>query len=236
MESAERYDYLGPAYGNIGGNVLGLSEFKYGELKYGSEIEKGLTVDDLSPDLIKYLPQFLRENETIKLILNEVFSKEIGALKLETFNVLEQFFVSTAIFGLDIWERLLGIPISKEKSIPMRREIIKAKLRGNGTATKNLISQVASAYSNTVVDVIENPKEYKFIIKFVGGKGIPPNMKDLTRTIEEIKPAHLTFDYEYTYCVWDWSKDYTWNELKNMSWNNARTNVSKRSEVICSIH
>lgn len=209
---------------------MGYSNAKYGELKYGSELEKGLTPEALSPDLIKYLPQFLRQNRTMKTLLNGVLSKEIGVIKLTTFNTLEQFFINTATFELDTWEKLLAIPVNTEKSIPMRREVIKAKLRGNGTATKNLISQVASAYSNTVVEIIEIPREYRFIIKFIGGKGIPANMLDLTRTIEEIKPAHLIFDYEYTYCVWDWSKDYKWNELKNMSWSKARTNVSKRSD------
>ena len=55
------------------------------------------------------------------------------------------------------------------------------------------------SYSFAEVDVIENPADYSFIIKFVGTKGLPPNMADLTITIEEIKPAHLSFTFEYIF-------------------------------------
>ena len=37
------------------------------------------------------------------------------------------------------------------------------------------------------------------MIKFVSVLGIPPNIDDLTAAINEIKPAHLDFSYEYLF-------------------------------------
>ncbi len=86
-----------------------------------------------------------------------------------------------------------------------------------------MIANTAASYSNGEVEVIENPDNYSFIIKFVGSKGIPANMADLAITIEEIKPAHLAFSFEYTWMTWNEFENYNktfdeWDML-NLSWD-----------------
>ncbi len=105
-------------------------------------------------------------------------------------------FIETATWGLSRWEKIFDLPIEIEKNYSFRRERIKAKIRGSGTTTKQLIINIASAFSNGEVEVIEYPNEYRFVVKFVGVKGVPANMKDLTSSIEEVKPAHLAFTFE----------------------------------------
>lgn len=202
----------------------------YGELNYGSNPEKKITIEEFTPDLARYLPRFLCENNTMKTLLFTLFPRELGELNLTIHDLIEQCYIETASWGLDFWELLLGIPLDKSKPKEYRRAIVKAKVRGVGTATKTLIRQVASAFSGGVVEIIEDTENYHFIIKFVGVQGIPPNMMDLTKTIEEIKPAHLTFQFEYTYCIWDWTKElkYTWNKMKEMTWNESRTDMKKK--------
>jgi len=85
-----------------------------------------------------------------------------------------------------------------------------------------LIKNVASAFANGEVEVIEYPSEYKFVVKFVGEKGIPPNISDLTKTIEEIKPAHLNYEYQYTYNVWKFLTSKVWNDLAHYTWEQVR--------------
>lgn len=90
-----------------------------------------------------------------------------------------------------------------------------------------MIQDVASSYSNGEVDVIEDNANYRFIIKFVGVKGIPANMADLTLTIEEIKPAHLAFEFEFTYLTWNEFDNYSktsdeWDNL-NLTWDEFET-------------
>ena len=190
---------------------MSYSKNLYGEASYGSSQES--TRDEiLEVDLMKYLPTYWHEIEQMK-VLQEILGKnlaEVIAFKQDLFN---QMFIETATWGLSRWEKIFDLPIEIEKNYSFRRERIKAKIRGFGTTTKQLIINIASAFSNGEVEVIEYPNEYRFVVKFVGVKGVPANMKDLTSSIEEVKPAHLAFTFEYTYNYWNNLKAYTWSAL-----------------------
>ncbi|MDR6553845.1 uncharacterized protein YmfQ (DUF2313 family) [Paenibacillus qinlingensis] len=112
---------------------------------------------------------------------------------------LEQFFVSSATWGLDAWEAELGIASVPGKPDDQRRSVINAKLRGVGTVTVDLIQSVAEAYERGVVEVTQQPASYQFTVRFVDTLGTPPNMNDLKAAIEDIKPAHLQVIYQYQY-------------------------------------
>ena len=47
--------------------------------------------------------------------------------------------------------------------------------------------------------MVEQNSVYKFQIIMETIIGIPPNVEDLKRSIEEIKPAHLTFEIIFKY-------------------------------------
>jgi hypothetical protein len=73
------------------------------------------------------------------------------------------------------------------------------------------------------VEVIEDPANSRFTIRFVGTIGIPGNIADLKLTIEEIKPAHLAVDYEYLYNTWKNMEVATWNSVAAYTWEGVRT-------------
>ena len=199
---------------------MSYSKNLYGEASYGSSQES--TRDEiLEVDLMKYLPTYWHEIEQMK-VLQEILGKnlaEVIAFKQDLFN---QMFIETATWGLSRWEKIFNLPIEIEKNYSFRRERIKAKIRGSGTTTKQLIINIASAFSNGEVEVIEYPNEYRFVVKFVGVKGVPANMKDLTSSIEEVKPAHLAFTFEYTYNYWNNLKAYTWSALSIHTWDKVK--------------
>ena len=86
-----------------------------------------------------------------------------------------------------------------------------------------MIKNVSESFSNGEVNIIENNLNYSFIVKFVGMLGIPPNMDDLQAAIEEIKPAHLTFTFEYTYTAWEDVKKLTWGQVATGTWEDLKT-------------
>jgi hypothetical protein len=172
-------------------------------------------------DITNYVPAFLLQSKILQEIYNAE-NTEINLVENSTQDLLYQCFIDTATWGLEYWEKFLGIDVDKTKSDMFRRERIKAKIRGYGTITKEFIQNVASSFANGEVEVIEYPSEYKFVVKFVGVKGIPLNMLDLTKTIEEIKPAHLNYEYQYTYNVWNFLISKVWNDLKPYTWDQAR--------------
>lgn len=173
-------------------------------------------------DLIKLLPDYYKDNLTMEA-LQGILSTDINTLAGKLDETIDECFINTASALLSRYEEIYGIQVDVNKSDEFRRERIRAKIRGIGTVTKQMIIDTASSFSNGEVEVVEDPANYSFKIKFVGVRGIPANMADLTLTIEEIKPAHLAFTFEYTYITWNEFDNYnktfdTWDML-NLTWD-----------------
>ncbi|WIF95113.1 YmfQ family protein [Caminicella sporogenes] len=162
--------------------------------------------------LMQYLPNYYRTSKVMTNI-TDVYDIELQEFQTKLDNTLNQFFVDLADTSLDRWEKELGIPVNSSKPDEYRRSVIKSKLRGQGTITINFIKNVAESYSNGEVEVTENNSNYSFTITFVGTKGIPPNMDDLKNAIEDIKPAHLGFTFEYTYNTYQYLSQFTHADL-----------------------
>ncbi|WP_231701918.1 YmfQ family protein [Crassaminicella thermophila] len=162
--------------------------------------------------LMQYLPNYYRTSKVMTNI-TDVYDIELQEFQTKLDNTLNQFFVDLADASLERWEKELGISVNKNKDIKYRRSVIKSKIRGQGTITINLIKNVAESYSNGEVEVTENNSNYSFTITFVGTKGIPPNMDDLKNAIEDIKPAHLGFTFEYTYNTYQYLSQFTHADL-----------------------
>nr|WP_312578330.1 putative phage tail protein [Sedimentibacter sp.] len=189
----------------------------FGTLRYGTDTQNEIIPEDHYVRLMKYLPDCYQNSAQMN-DLQQSIGKEFGVLSYNIDELLNQMYVDTATWGLELWEKQLGIQTDISKSNTARREIIKAKLRGAGTTTKSMIKNTAMAFSGGDVDVIEYPKENKFVIQFVGVLGIPPNMAGLIQSIEEIKPAHLSYSFKYTYTVWNNFNDLKWNDINTKTW------------------
>lgn len=172
--------------------------------------------------LFSYMPKYYRTSKVIDN-LNNSNSIELNNFYKKLDDVLNQFFLDTADYTLDRWEKELGLEINNNLSTEFRRSRIKSKLRGQGTITVKLIKNVAESFSNGEVDVIEDNPNYSFTVKFVGTKGVPPNIADLQKAIEEIKPAHLAVKYEFVYTLWNEVKAITWGQVATGTWEELKT-------------
>lgn len=162
--------------------------------------------------LIDMLPQNHKNSKETSDIQNvqDIQVKKIQDAKDDLFLQLS---VETATWGLTIWEKALALITDITKSYDFRRSRIESKLRSQGVTTKAMMQNVAISFSNGATDIIEYPAEYRFEVKFTGTIGIPPNMEDLTNTIEEIKPAHLAYAYVYVYITHETLHKYTHAQL-----------------------
>ena len=198
----------------------------YGKALYGGHFyadENSNTEDEkFCVDLMKYLPEYWHTVEEMKLI-QSMLGEEVANVIDYKKDIINQMFIEAATWGLSRWEKIFDLETDVNKSYEFRRERIRAKIRGSGTTTKQLIINVASSFSGGEVEVIEQPEQSSFIIKFIGVKGIPANMVDLTNTINEIKPAHLAFSFEYTYNYWNTLIDRDWSTLNKSSWEQVKT-------------
>ncbi|MCL9971094.1 YmfQ family protein [Anoxybacillus kestanbolensis] len=197
----------------------------YGQTLYGVTLFGADSQENSSPsksvDLFQYLPYYYHGIREFQQIMNTE-GEELGRLESSIDQLLDQFSINTATWGLSFWELELGLTVDPEKPIEWRRERIRAKLRGFGTTTKQMIKNAAAAFSGGEVDVIEYPAEHRFEIKFIGVKGIPPNMAGFVDMLEQIKPAHLAYSFKYTYTVWDTVKSLTWAQVSIKTWNELK--------------
>ncbi len=138
-------------------------------------------------------------------------------------DVLDQFFVLSATWGLDIWEEICGLPIQEGKPDDQRRSVILSKMRGAGTVTVPVIHEVVDAFENGEVSVREDFENYEVVVTFIGKRGRPPNVDDVKDAVREILPAHLNVRFEYTYLRWEEldAAALTWDRLDamNMTWD-----------------
>ncbi|SHH76191.1 hypothetical protein SAMN02745135_02002 [Caloranaerobacter azorensis DSM 13643] len=175
-------------------------------------------------NLMNLLPPYYNGNLTMEE-LQSIIGTEIKKVSEGLNKTISECFINTASDLLSRYEKIHGLTVDVSKPYEFRRERIKAKIRGTGTVTKQIIKEVASSYSNGEVEVIEDNENYRFIIKFVSTIGIPRNIADLKLTIEEIKPAHLTYTFEFTYRTHGELKNYTHEALSNYTHQTLREGV-----------
>lgn len=195
----------------------------YGIIKYTEIIPNSKEIKKYFIDLTKYVPPFICDINEMKAIY---YSQgiELGNLNYYIQNLIEQCFIDTATWALVYWEDEYGINTNLAMSYEQRREVLKAKKRGQGTTTKAMLKNAAEAFSGGEVNIIEHNDSCYFTVQFIGVKGIPRNMQAFINMLEDIKPAHLAYVFEYTYTVWNFIKEksITWNNVKTKTWEQLK--------------
>lgn len=152
--------------------------------------------------LIDYVPNYYDELlESRELLSAE--DAEFARLNASIDDLLLQFNVSTATWGLREWERICGITTDVNKTLGERRSNVKARLRGAGVVTAEHIKNVADGYYGGETEIVERFAEYTVVIKFTSSYGVPTNIEDLQAVLREIIPAHLAIEYEFKFVTYD---------------------------------
>lgn len=143
-------------------------------------------------NILRYLPAFLAKDEEFKEIAGGC-SAEHEKIRLQIIDLAKQFFVETATWGLDDWERVLAITTAKGDSYPIRRNRILLKLQGCQTSTIDFMKTLISRYVEEESDVrlLENNQENTFKILL---KGAILDLSGLFEAVNTYKPAHLGFN------------------------------------------
>ena len=154
-------------------------------------------------------------NSRVYATFMQTAGAELDAAHAAVYDILAQFFVDTATWGLDRWESEMGLVPLEGAGLQERREAIRARLRGLGTATIKLIKNVGEAYLGGTLDVIEDHRAYTVVVQFVDVRGVPINLQDVQAAIRLIVPAHLDLEYIFRFSTWDRvdAEDLTWDEV-----------------------
>ena len=147
-------------------------------------------------------------------------------VKAALYDVMDQFFVETATWGLDLWEQQVGIETDRGLSHESRRGAIKQKLVASGQTTSEMVRQLAETITGYEARVHIN-QDYSFSLEFLGERTelADIDVEELRSVVEQIKPAHLRFiitgitwnDLESMGLTWQWFEDnqITWAGLES---------------------
>lgn len=159
-------------------------------------------------NISRYLPDFLQKDDNFRAVC-EACSWEHEKMRRAILNVLDQFFVGSATWGLEMWERVLNLHPAPTESYAFRRKKIIAKLQGSNTSTVALMNQIVNAYGFGYVE--EHNDKYYFNIYTTCL--IEADRRAMKEQILFYRPAHLgvnvylgfswngfiNFDGTYTY-------------------------------------
>jgi Uncharacterized protein conserved in bacteria (DUF2313). len=196
-----RQRYAG--FGDQSVTAVQVSGHKYkttgASLSVSSTLEAYQTDLDIDIYIHDYLPRFYGDfRQVVEMLKTE--ASEFTRLRALLLDVLNQFYVETATYGLDRWEKITDIEYLPQRSIPSRRHYINAKLRGVGTVTPALLKSIVDAFYTA--EIYEEPSEYKVRIKLIGKRGVPKNLEDIEAVVNDVIPAHLQPYFEFTYLPW----------------------------------
>ena len=182
-------------------------------------------------DTLPYLYSLSKEVEEIQGAIDS----ERLVLENKVRDLYEQLFVESSDWSLSMWEKMLGMKNLSAKSSPTdyqsRRENILARLRSKGVSSKKALEELCRSFSGGDVKILEDNSNYSFLVKFVSEESIPSNLEGLTNALEEVKPAHLSWNYIFAYNIWLQVKNKTW-ELSSETWGDDKTSDFIESDTV----
>ncbi|MDI6872289.1 MAG: DUF2313 domain-containing protein [Bacillota bacterium] len=160
-----------------------------------------------------YLPWYYETSRVMQAIL-QAQGAELDKLRQALDEIRSQFFVSTATWGLDTWEKELGLPVGTGTEAERKSKIL-SFLRSWGTATIVLVRRAAESFEYGTVDVYEDHSAYTVTLSFVDARGIPLNLDAFQAAMRALIPAHLAIQYQFNFFIWDEldTQSWTWDQL-----------------------
>ena len=142
--------------------------------------------------LIDKLP-FFYEECPITNTIQEGLSSEANILVDKVDSTMNQLYVNSATWGLELWEKFAGIDKTSGNLTDRRLKVI-AKLTSKRTTTKQVFKELCKIYVDDVY-VDEIFEEYKILISLTekSESELPReyNLTEINNAICEVKPAHL---------------------------------------------
>lgn len=145
-----------------------------------------------STNILRYLPAFISETSNTFKTIGDSQSAEHDYLKEYMLDVYKQFFISTATWGLVLWEKDLFLPIIETDSYENRRLRIWNKLQAKQTSTLQFMTDLLNNYVSTKDGKITELYD-TYTLKFEVQDGTIDNWTDLLAAINQWKPAHLAY-------------------------------------------
>lgn len=141
-------------------------------------------------DVTKLVPHFLLQSQVFQALYN-VENQELNAIENAIDDILNQCFIDTATWGLDLWDKFLGIN-TKEYATQERRNILKAKTMSQPPFTKQALLNLLKNFTYDA-EIQERYDEYTFDVFLKVKEQLGNKLHYILSWINETKPAHLDY-------------------------------------------
>lgn len=140
------------------------------------------------------LPQFVREMKEMSALL-KVDQAEIDRMLRYIEDTIRQFYISSATYSIDDWEREFSIEKNRTLTRSQRRAQLLGKLNTRTPATvKMLENLVLKTLGADKVEIREIYEEYRFEI-YVQSGYLVENMGIADAAVYRARPAHLGYEF-----------------------------------------
>ncbi|MGL5962997.1 MAG: putative phage tail protein [Fusobacteriaceae bacterium] len=163
-------------------------------------------------------------NEFITDVVDSI-QKVIGESKVEVEDITSCLIVTASPETCDKWEYWLELDSEPTWATQDRIDRIVYTINSKGFFTKKVLMEQAEIFTNGQIEVTEYFEDWHFKVKFVSTLGIPPNVDNFRKMVELNKPAHLTWELEFTYRIWEELRPFNWNDLPNFTWEQLVTDM-----------
>ena len=140
--------------------------------------------------IMQYLPEYY-QNSRVMGAIAKAQGTELDMLYTALDEILKQFFIDTATWGLNLWDEFLGLK-TEAYSIEERRRLLKSKLIMQPPVTRERFKKLLDGVADSV-DVIEYYGEYSFDIVLLVKTNLKTAFEKILEQIEDNKPAHLAY-------------------------------------------
>jgi hypothetical protein len=155
------------------------------------------------PDrLARKVPRFIGTSHYFEVVYG-VQGDEVATVADRAEQAPDQTSPTTASWGLDRLERDYGVPSGVGLALTERRSRVLAVIRSNATATPRAIRNLARAFGNGEVSIVEDFAAQSVVIVFVDLRGLPPNLPLMQAALREFLPLHLGLTFRFRWLTWD---------------------------------
>ena len=167
--------------------------------------------------MISYLHKLYKEDLYFNALLNAIgINLDFIDKKVEQANN-NMFFDICDSKTLSFYEKEANIIPKITQTREERAEALSAKWRSEGKTDIQLLQSVCNAWKNGKTSV--SFETGMINIKFVGEYGVPTDIEALKKALEDVKPAHLKINYEFSYVLLKEIETMTLSEVETMTLN-----------------
>lgn len=140
------------------------------------------------------LPQFVREMKEMAFLLG-VNQDEIDRIESFIEEMIRQFWILSATYSIEDWEKEFGIEKNSTLTFGQRRAQVLAKLNTRAPSTVEMIENlVIKVLGEQRVEVEEDYENYSFTI-IIKSDHVLENMLIAGEAVRKARPAHLNYGF-----------------------------------------